>query len=156
MTPSLDPHRQLPAMHHDSLRSVLKALGITAGRHDPQRRIHTASRRLFLGGIGSAVIARTVGVVPSSAALSGVELDRKLGEELDEALTMLAPYAPSYRGGAGVGGAMVKQLFDTEISNGELLSEDYLFCRRYRSSGGTVWLAPWCQIGHMGTYRFGG
>lgn len=73
-----------------------------------------------------------------------------------DVLESMAREAPSYRGGSGVGGVKVKQLFDTEIVDGELLSEDYLFCRRYRASGGTVWLAPWCQIGHMGTYRFGG
>jgi hypothetical protein len=73
-----------------------------------------------------------------------------------DALEAMAHEAPSYRGGSGVGGTTVAQLFDTEIVGGELLSEDYLFCRRYRASGVTVWLAPWCQIGHYGTYKFGG
>lgn len=37
-----------------------------------------------------------------------------------------------------------------------LLSEDYFFCKHYRDHGGKVYAAPWCQLGHMGTYLFEG
>lgn len=38
----------------------------------------------------------------------------------------------------------------------QLLSEDYSFCHAYRELGGEVWLAPWCQLGHVGAYTFSG
>jgi hypothetical protein len=38
----------------------------------------------------------------------------------------------------------------------ELLSEDYFFCHKYREHGGTVWAAPWCELGHFGAYCFSG
>lgn len=36
------------------------------------------------------------------------------------------------------------------------LSEDYFFCQNVRKMGGTVWLCPWMQLKHMGSYIFGG
>jgi len=37
-----------------------------------------------------------------------------------------------------------------------LLSEDYFFCHQWRKIGGKVHAAPWCNLGHMGTYLFEG
>lgn len=36
------------------------------------------------------------------------------------------------------------------------LSEDYFFCEQYRKHGGKVYAAPWCKLGHMGSYLFEG
>lgn len=36
------------------------------------------------------------------------------------------------------------------------LSEDYFFCQAVRKAGMKVWLAPWMQLKHYGTYVFGG
>lgn len=36
------------------------------------------------------------------------------------------------------------------------LSEDYMFCQWIRNIGQKVWLAPWIQLQHTGTYTFGG
>lgn len=48
-------------------------------------------------------------------------------------------------------------VFDTEIEeNGRYLSEDYLFCRRWQRLGGKVWLDPFVELTHMGTYAFQG
>lgn len=63
---------------------------------------------------------------------------------------------PAYRGSPSVRREMVRHYFATEIRDGEFLSEDYAFCRRWRDLGGKVWLAPWCEIKHYGTYAFGG
>lgn len=46
--------------------------------------------------------------------------------------------------------------FKVQNVNNELLSEDYNFCHMYRELGGTVWVAPWCQLGHFGAYCFNG
>lgn len=36
------------------------------------------------------------------------------------------------------------------------LSEDYMFCQYVRKMGNKVWLLPWIQLQHVGTYVFGG
>lgn len=36
------------------------------------------------------------------------------------------------------------------------LSEDYLFCQEIRAVGGKVWMCPWMELRHVGSYIFGG
>ncbi len=36
------------------------------------------------------------------------------------------------------------------------LSEDYMFCYNVEKMGGKVWLCPWMQLAHVGSYVFGG
>lgn len=36
------------------------------------------------------------------------------------------------------------------------LSEDYAFCKTARDAGLDVWVAPWVNLNHMGTYKFRG
>ena len=36
------------------------------------------------------------------------------------------------------------------------LSEDYMFCQWARKIGIKIWLCPWMQVGHYGTYLFNG
>lgn len=36
------------------------------------------------------------------------------------------------------------------------LSEDYWFCQKARAIGLKVWLCPWIELDHSGTYTFGG
>lgn len=36
------------------------------------------------------------------------------------------------------------------------LSEDYMFCYNVAKMGGKVWLCPWMQLQHVGSYIFGG
>jgi len=50
----------------------------------------------------------------------------------------------------------VYDYFKVQNFNHELLSEDYNFCHMYREHGGTVWAAPWCELGHFGAYLFNG
>lgn len=38
----------------------------------------------------------------------------------------------------------------------DYISEDYSFCRLVRKAGMHVWVAPWCQTTHAGTYLFQG
>lgn len=50
----------------------------------------------------------------------------------------------------------VHDFFKVQNLDHELLSEDYNFCQMYREHGGTVWVAPWCELGHFGAYCFSG
>ena len=52
--------------------------------------------------------------------------------------------------------AEVYDFFKVQNVDHELLSEDYNFCHDYRKHGGTIWVAPWCELGHFGAYCFNG
>jgi hypothetical protein len=56
------------------------------------------------------------------------------------------------------GGKEVYRFFTESIDpeSQRLLSEDYHFCHLWRSVGGKIWAAPWCKIGHFGSYNFTG
>lgn len=42
-------------------------------------------------------------------------------------------------------------LFDTEVTlDGVYLSEDFVFCQRWRDMGGEIWLHPRCELKHWG------
>jgi hypothetical protein len=46
--------------------------------------------------------------------------------------------------------------FDTAIMGEEYLSEDWYFCRKWKSVGGKIHAAPWCELTHYGTHAFKG
>lgn len=70
----------------------------------------------------------------------------------------LAPHTQTYtNGGASIApDEEVHDFFRVQVEDGKLLSEDYHFCHEYRKHGGTVWAAPWCELGHFGAYCFSG
>lgn len=37
---------------------------------------------------------------------------------------------------------------------GQFVSEDYMFCHRARTAGMKIWLCPWMQLTHTGSYTF--
>lgn len=45
--------------------------------------------------------------------------------------------------------------FDTAIEEGAYLSEDYFFCKRWRESGGEIWMDPSVKLKHHGTCAYG-
>lgn len=47
-------------------------------------------------------------------------------------------------------------LFDTSLSNGRMISEDYTFCRRWTAIGGTIWVDPTIDLHHYGMTSFTG
>jgi len=53
-------------------------------------------------------------------------------------------------------GAEVSEFFPTGVFEGRLMSEDYGFLNAWRRLGGHVWLAPWVDITHYGTFAFTG
>jgi len=49
------------------------------------------------------------------------------------------------------------QFFDMQFDeHGELLGEDYYFCKRWTDIGGKIYAAPWVDTVHYGTYGFSG
>ena len=70
----------------------------------------------------------------------------------------LAPHTQAYtNGGSSIPpDEEVYDFFRVQVQDGKLLSEDYHFCHEYRKHGGTVWAAPWCELGHFGAYCFSG
>jgi hypothetical protein len=77
-----------------------------------------------------------------------------------EVFEQLIPYTETYTN-SGVTipeGTETYDFFRVEINKNtkHLLSEDYFFCESFRRIGGKVWCAPWCKIGHFGSYLFEG
>jgi hypothetical protein len=56
------------------------------------------------------------------------------------------------------GSRYIHAYFDTVIDpvSHRYLSEDYMFCQNWRNMGGKVWLCPWMETKHIGTYPFTG
>lgn len=70
----------------------------------------------------------------------------------------LKPHVGWYtNGGSSINSEeQIYDFFKVQNVNNELLSEDYNFCHMYREHGGSVWVAPWCELGHFGSYCFSG
>ena len=81
-----------------------------------------------------------------------------------EVLEQLKDVLPNYINdthdlSGAIGNERIVEYFATSIEPiGErLLSEDYHFCKMWRDKcNGTVWAAPWAQLGHIGTHIFDG
>ena len=56
------------------------------------------------------------------------------------------------------GSRMIHAYFDCIIdpNSKRYLSEDYMFCYNVRKAGMKVWMCPWMQLKHTGSYTFGG
>ena len=56
------------------------------------------------------------------------------------------------------GSRQIMAFFDTVIcpDSNRYLSEDYMFCQWARNIGIKVWMCPWIQLKHIGSYTFGG
>jgi hypothetical protein len=68
-------------------------------------------------------------------------------------------YTPDHARTANFDGSRpVYAVFDCLIDpeSNRYLSEDYMFCQWSRKIGLRVWICPWMELGHTGTYTFGG
>lgn len=75
-------------------------------------------------------------------------------------------YKPDHSGQANFDGSRyIHAYFDTIIDSDKsltgrgsdrYLSEDYMFCQLCRKMGYEIWLCPWMNLGHIGSYEFKG
>jgi hypothetical protein len=68
-------------------------------------------------------------------------------------------YRPDHVGQKNFDGTRyIHAYFDTVIDpqSERYLSEDYMFCQWFRAIGGKIWLCPWIQTQHVGTFAFTG
>jgi hypothetical protein len=83
---------------------------------------------------------------------------RKTFEKYKEAYPHLS-YKPDHiRTAAFDGSREIHAYFDCIIdpTSKRYLSEDYMFCYNTEKAGMKVWLCPWMQMNHVGSYVFGG
>lgn len=68
-------------------------------------------------------------------------------------------YTPDHARTANFDGSRpIYAIFDCLIDpeSNRYLSEDYMFCQWARKIGLHVWICPWMELGHTGTYTFSG
>ena len=49
-----------------------------------------------------------------------------------------------------------RMVCDIKVENGDLISEDYILCNKWKSLGYKVWLDPTITLNHIGTKKFKG
>lgn len=49
-----------------------------------------------------------------------------------------------------------RMIFDVVVRNGDLISEDYIMCEKWKSLGYKVWLDPTITCNHLGTKKYKG
>lgn len=53
-------------------------------------------------------------------------------------------------------GKKCRMVFDVQLVDGELVSEDNVFCRKWRSLGNKVWIDPVMTCNHIGSKKYSG
>lgn len=85
-------------------------------------------------------------------------IQRRVFEKYAEAYPELL-YTPDHvRTAQFDGSRQIHAYFDTVIDpeSKRYLSEDYMFCQYAREIGIKVWMCPWMELKHIGSYIFGG
>lgn len=92
-------------------------------------------------------------------------IKRHVFDKLKEAFPELS-YKPDHIGQEHFDGSeYIHAFFDTVIDSKDsiigdgsdrYLSEDYFFTRLWRKIGGSIWMCPWMETKHIGTYAFTG
>ena len=49
-----------------------------------------------------------------------------------------------------------RMIFDIKVENGDLISEDYILCKKWKSLGYKVWIDPSITINHIGVKKYEG
>lgn len=111
----------------------------------------------LLDGAGQATFIANEPAIIANGGTGFMMIKREVFEKMKE-------HVPSYTNNANdlsgkiVNNEIITEYFSTSIDpqTNYLLSEDYHFCAKWRELGGNIWVAPWVQLGHFGTYLFDG
>ena len=49
-----------------------------------------------------------------------------------------------------------RMVCDIKVENGDLISEDYILCNKWKSLGYKCWVDPTMTLNHIGTKKFKG
>ena len=120
--------------------------------------LHDFAGSFVLNGVeGKTTAADEHGMVEVRHAGTGFMLIKR------SVFETLMPHVPTYRTTSvrDAQGEYLKPLthefFATSIDHtGALLSEDFHFCELWRKHGGSVYVNPFMQLSHVGTYVYGG
>ena len=86
-------------------------------------------------------------------------IQRKVLEKYATEYEDIASYLPDHNRSEHFDGSReITAFFDTIIDpqSKRYLSEDYMFCQWSRKIGFKVWMCPWMQLQHIGSYVFAG
>ncbi len=114
------------------------------------------------GRYGVSFLPGLDGKVPWDAEAQALQVDatgtgfmlieRHVFEKMRDAMPELA-YTMETEDGAG---AVVHGFFVQSVGDGQRLTEDILFCRRWRALGGEVWVVPGVRLSHWGRQSWEG
>ena len=133
------------------------AVAVAARHHEPN--IETAGPRLAINLIpGSETLELVKGCVEVSAVGTGCMLIRR---DVIERMIEANPESMYVSDSPSDFGIPMHALFDTHIDRSNplsprYLSEDWLFCKRWRNMGNKVWLYLRPKVTHQGSYTFRG
>jgi len=68
------------------------------------------------------------------------------------ALKKVWDISPEYKNEGRIG----RMVFDVKIVNGDLVSEDNIFCQKWRNLGGKVFIEPSMTCNHIGVKKYQG
>ena len=110
-----------------------------------------------VGGAARMSIGEPVEVLEGGTGFMCIRRDVlvKYAEEYKE----IASYLPDHNRSEHFDGTReITAFFDTIIDEDSrrYLSEDYMFCQWSRKIGFKVWMCPWMQLQHIGSYVFAG
>lgn len=127
--------RRYPEMPPHELARVAGSYGTYQLRHPEQG--FSVERPVQVDGIGTGIML----------------IKREVFLAMADAYPDAVMTSPDRAGG----GETIHTFFDLgKNERGEMLSEDLMFCKRWRDIGGAVYGAPWFEVGHIGSYEFRG
>lgn len=137
---------------------VKKAVDIGYGKDNPFQLEHFVGDFVFNpdGNIKSFKISEPVKIKEGGTGFMLIQ--RKVFEKYAEAYPELS-YIPDHTRTENFDGSReITAFFDCVIDpeSKRYLSEDYMFSHYARRIGLNVWMCPWMQLKHVGSYTFGG
>lgn len=110
-----------------------------------------------VGGAQRMAIGEPVEVLEGGTGFMCIQ--RHVFEKYAEEYKEIASYLPDHNRSEHFDGSReITAFFDTIIDSQSrrYLSEDYMFCQWSRKIGFKVWMCPWMQLQHIGSYVFAG